>query len=90
MRGIAQADQAADPELAARLVTPGYKARSERAMKIRVEAFDWNRPRHGTPRFTESEIAEGLAPICKRIKSLEEENRILRARPDATSKGHEP
>jgi hypothetical protein len=34
------------PELA----LPGYKAVPERAMLIRVEAFDWNCPQHITPR----------------------------------------
>ncbi len=36
----------------------GYKARVERAMIIRVEAFDWNCPQHITPRYSQSEIDE--------------------------------
>ena len=33
------------------LVTPGYKAKVERAIIITVEAFDWNCQQHITPRF---------------------------------------
>ena len=34
-----------------------YKARIERVMYIDVVAFDWNCPRHITPRYTEAEFA---------------------------------
>ena len=37
-------DLAADPELAARLALPGYKAKVERAFVLRLETFDWNCP----------------------------------------------
>ena len=69
-----------DPELAARLATPGYKGKAERALLFHLEAFDWNCPQHITPRFTESELAEALEPVRKRIASLELENKTLRAR----------
>lgn len=69
-------DLAADPELAERLATPGYKARPERALVIRLEAFDWNCPQHITPRFT----AAQLAPLQARLDQLETENRDLRAK----------
>jgi predicted pyridoxine 5'-phosphate oxidase superfamily flavin-nucleotide-binding protein len=45
---------------------------------IRIEAFDWNCPQHITPRFTEAQIKEVLAPVEKRMAALEEENRKLR------------
>jgi uncharacterized protein len=45
-------DLAADPELAARLVEPGYRAKVERGLVLRLEAFDWNCPQHITPRFS--------------------------------------
>lgn len=35
-----------------------YKARIERGMIIRVEAFDWNCPQHITPRYSQSEVEE--------------------------------
>ena len=69
-----------NPQLAARLATPGYKGKVERALLFRPEAFDWNCPQHITPRFTESELAEALEPVRKRIASLEMENKTLRAR----------
>ncbi|MEE2690344.1 MAG: pyridoxamine 5'-phosphate oxidase family protein [Pseudomonadota bacterium] len=67
------------PVLAARLATPEYKARPERALLIEVEAFDWNCPQHITPRFTEAQIAEATAPLRARVGALEHENEMLRA-----------
>jgi predicted pyridoxine 5'-phosphate oxidase superfamily flavin-nucleotide-binding protein len=61
-----------------RLREPGYKAVIERVYVIRVEAFDWNCPQHITPRFTEDEIREALAPFEQRLEELEQENRKLR------------
>ena len=61
-----------------RLRDPGDKSKIERVFLIRVEAFDWNCPQHITPRFTEDEIREALAPIETRMKELEEENERLR------------
>lgn len=37
-------DLTSDPELAGRLVVDGYRAKVERAMLFRLEAFDWNCP----------------------------------------------
>jgi predicted pyridoxine 5'-phosphate oxidase superfamily flavin-nucleotide-binding protein len=73
-------DLTADPGLVAKLVTPGYKAKPERAMVLHLEAFDWNCPQHITPRFTEAELAPALAPIRERIGELEAENKELRER----------
>ena len=61
-----------------RLRDPEYKAVVERAFVIRVEAFDWNCPQHITPRFTEDEIRQALAPIETRMQALEQENERLR------------
>jgi predicted pyridoxine 5'-phosphate oxidase superfamily flavin-nucleotide-binding protein len=69
-----------DPELAERLALPGYKGRPERALILRLEAFDWNCPQHITPRFIETEIAEAVAPLTARLQALEVENAALRAR----------
>ena len=68
-----------DPELAERLALPGYKARVERAMLFKLDAFDWNCPQHITPRFTEAEIDTALAPIRLRLKDLSAENAALKA-----------
>ncbi len=73
-------DLAADPELAQRLLVPGYKAKPERAMLIHLAAFDWNCPQHITPRFTEAELAPALAPLRQRLEALEQENAGRRTR----------
>ena len=49
-----------------------YKSRVERGFLIHVEAFDWNCPQHITPRYTESQIKELLAPLI-------DVNRVLTA-----------
>jgi predicted pyridoxine 5'-phosphate oxidase superfamily flavin-nucleotide-binding protein len=61
-----------------RLKEPGYRATIQRVFVIRVEAFDWNCPQHITPRFTEEEIREVLAPFERRLADLEQENKELR------------
>ena len=35
---------------------------AERAIVIDVEAFDWNCPQHITPRYTQEELVDILAP----------------------------
>jgi predicted pyridoxine 5'-phosphate oxidase superfamily flavin-nucleotide-binding protein len=71
-------DLAADPELAARLALPGYKAKIERAFVLHLETFDWNCSQHITPRYTESDIAVAVASLTNRIAILEAENQTLR------------
>ena len=73
-------DLAADPELAARLATPGYKGRAERGYLLHLAHFDWNCPQHIVPRFTEAEIAAAIGPMRARLDTLEAENATLRAR----------
>jgi predicted pyridoxine 5'-phosphate oxidase superfamily flavin-nucleotide-binding protein len=68
-----------DPELAERLIVPGYKGKPERAFLLRLETFDWNCPQHITPRFTVAEIESALSPLHERIAALEAENQMLRA-----------
>ena len=69
-----------DPELLARLAPTNYRARIERAAIISVEAFDWNCPQHITPRFTEAEIDEGIAPLRAELARLRGEVAELRAK----------
>ena len=52
----------------------------ERAILIRVSGFDWNCPQHITPRYTLPELETQLAPLHKRLASLEAENAKLRER----------
>ncbi|MGH9934833.1 MAG: pyridoxamine 5'-phosphate oxidase family protein [Blastocatellia bacterium] len=66
------------PELIAQLQDPAYQARVERAMVLRVEAFDWNCPQHITQRFTVEEIKLINQPLHERFQKLEAENAQLR------------
>ena len=75
-----------DPALAERLALPGYKARPERALILKLEAFDWNCPQHITPRFTNAEIEIALAPVHAKLAALESENQTLRDRLAAASR----
>ncbi|MGH9820374.1 MAG: pyridoxamine 5'-phosphate oxidase family protein [Pyrinomonadaceae bacterium] len=71
-------DAANAANLIENLRMPDYKAKVERAMTLRVEAFDWNCPQHITPRFTVDEIKRIVAPVYERIDELETENARLR------------
>jgi predicted pyridoxine 5'-phosphate oxidase superfamily flavin-nucleotide-binding protein len=62
-----------DDDLVRRLSVPGYRARTERAVVITVEAFDWNCPQHITSRFTADEIEVAVQPLRKRIAELEDQ-----------------
>ena len=70
----------ADPALRERVLDAGYRARPERLIKLRLEAFDWNCPQHITPRYTYTEISEAMAPLREQLAALEAENAELRAR----------
>jgi predicted pyridoxine 5'-phosphate oxidase superfamily flavin-nucleotide-binding protein len=70
----------ADPDLAARVALPGYKAVFERIFVLRLAAFDWNCPQHITPRYSEAEVREGIRSLQDRLTQLETENAALRAR----------
>ena len=66
-------------ELIDQLRMPGEKTPAERALLIHVEGFDWNCPQHITPRYTQDELAELLAPMRQRMQELERENERLRS-----------
>lgn len=67
-----------NPELLAQLVMPNYAARVERTVLITVAAFEWNCPQHITPRFTQAELVEALAPIRNELTALRAENERLK------------
>ena len=67
------------PELAEQLKVPNYKARIERAVRLHVEAFDWNCPQHITPRFTLEEIKRMSQPLYEHIEKLEAEIKRLKS-----------
>lgn len=66
-------DLADKPELAEALATPGYKAKVERALVMKVEAFDWNCPQHITQRFTLAEIEPAVSSLRAKIAELEKQ-----------------
>ncbi len=68
------------PEVFAKLDVPGYDAKVEHAMLLTVEGLDWNCPQHITPRFTEEQINEAVAPLQERLAALEAENSALKAK----------
>ncbi|MBC7899447.1 MAG: pyridoxamine 5'-phosphate oxidase family protein [Saprospiraceae bacterium] len=68
------------PGMIAQLKMPNYKAKIERAAILHVEAFDWNCPRHITPRYTAEEIRILNQPLYKQIEKLEAEIEQLKER----------
>lgn len=76
----------ADPALTALVRDPDYAARPERIFKLRLEAFDWNCPQHITPRFTQAEVSDAVAPMRARLQQLEQENETLRAQLAASNR----
>lgn len=68
------------PELIAQLQDRGYEAQVERAMVLRVEAFDWNCPQHITPRYTMEEVRELNAPLYEHVAKLEAEIACLKTK----------
>ncbi len=67
-----------DAALVASLTTPGYKGRPERAILIRVTAWDVNCPQHIPRRFEAADVEAALATRDARIAELEAELRALR------------
>jgi predicted pyridoxine 5'-phosphate oxidase superfamily flavin-nucleotide-binding protein len=78
-------DASEDPEIASALAVPGYPGQVERAALIHVEAFDWNCPQHITPRFTQAELEQALAPVREELAALHAENARLRTLAPAAS-----
>ena len=67
-----------DPELAAVVMPPGYRAKLERILLFHLDAFDWNCSQHITQRFTETEVMEAVSLVRARMAQLEVENASLR------------
>ncbi len=60
-----------DAEILARLADPDYEGVPEQAVVFEVVAWDVNCPQHITPRFSEREVAEIVAPLKRRVVELE-------------------
>jgi len=71
-------DACEQPELAASLTNPETSEVVERVFEVNVISFDWNCPKHITPRFTEAEVREAIEPLHRRIAELEVQ---LKSRP---------
>ena len=69
--GHASAIEASDDKMREKLALPGYRARIERGLYIRIAAFDWNCPQHITPRYTEAEVAQTVGRLTGRVAELE-------------------
>lgn len=67
-----RAEVTEDPAVLARLAVPGYPAKAERCVLVRVEGFDWNCPQHIAPRFTAAQVAAATRPLEARIALLED------------------
>ncbi|OYU99609.1 MAG: pyridoxamine 5'-phosphate oxidase [Burkholderiales bacterium PBB5] len=59
-----------DPQ-ATQLLEPGYRARPQRVMTIKVEGFDWNCPQHIPVRIDAEDVQRALNERDARIKALE-------------------
>jgi uncharacterized protein len=59
------------PELVAQFAGPDVQHIVERVFFIDVVSFDWNCPKHITPRYTVAEIERLVAPLKQRIAELE-------------------
>lgn len=68
---VRSVDVTGDAALAGALIDPAYGARTERALVVDVDSYDWNCPQHITPRYTEAEVEGALAPLRRRIAELE-------------------
>lgn len=51
--------------------TPELRDKVERLILIKVVSFDWNCPQYITPRYTEQEVRDAVAPLQQRIAELE-------------------
>jgi predicted pyridoxine 5'-phosphate oxidase superfamily flavin-nucleotide-binding protein len=60
-----------DPDLVARLMPEGYKARPEQAILFTIEAWDVNCPQHIPQLFSRAEVETVVAPLHERIAELE-------------------
>ena len=68
-----------DPGLLARLTPPGSKVRAERAILVRVVAWDANCPKHIPQRLEAEDVRRALEERDARIAALEAEVEALRS-----------
>lgn len=71
-------DAEENPDIVQSLHIPGYRAKPERAVIIKLAGFDWNCPQHIPKRLNASEMENAIAPLRARLVDLETENAALR------------
>ena len=64
-------DARQNSELVAQCAEPEARGLVERVFLIDVVSFDWNCPKYITPRYTEAELEQAVAPLKARIAELE-------------------
>jgi predicted pyridoxine 5'-phosphate oxidase superfamily flavin-nucleotide-binding protein len=69
-----------DPQLLARLIEPGYKARVERAIVIEIDAWDINCRQHIPQKFSAADVEAAVSQLQQRVAELARENAALRDR----------
>ncbi len=69
-------------QLISDLSGPETETQVERAIVIKIEAFDWNCQQYITPRYTEDQVVKITAPMRQRLADLEAENKRLRSELD--------
>ncbi|MEU4473199.1 pyridoxamine 5'-phosphate oxidase family protein [Micromonospora sp. NPDC023888] len=75
---------------------PKQLGKVERLITVHVQGYDWNCPQHITPRFSEAELSDALAPIRDELARLRADNHALReqlrrrTRPPAAGKQGQP
>jgi len=74
-----EAETVDDEAVIASLMPDGYKARPERAMRIRITAWDINCPQHIPVLFSETDLVHATAGMQARIGELEQEVAELKA-----------
>lgn len=64
-------DVRGQPDLLAKMAEVEMAPAVERVFFVGVISFDWNCPKYITPRFTQAEVEETVAPLKRRIAELE-------------------
>ncbi|MDZ4855447.1 MAG: pyridoxamine 5'-phosphate oxidase family protein [Nitrospirota bacterium] len=67
------------PELTEQFTDPKMRSSVERLVVIDVVSFDWNCPKHITPRYSAEEVEEHVEPLKQRIAELEAQLREMKS-----------
>ena len=68
-----------DPDLTARLMPAGYKARASQVILFKIDAWDANCPQHIPQRFEAAEVSAAIEERDQQIAALQAELATLRA-----------